>query len=332
VAQKERAELEKLKQPQGLISLPAVGRPVPRDKVVDYVVCGPAACQEVPDHFKEAAKVLGWHVKVINAGVTPESTKAAMAQVVRDSPDAVAYEGLDSSVFQSELAALKDKKIPVIAGWTVDEPDPPHLVVLPGPSVYGLVAKMAASQAVASAAGGTIGHVTVPAFPIYSETIDPLFRREVKNLCPSCKVKEIKMPVTSIGKDSASRIVGYLRGDRDVKVLVHDQDATSLGLGAAMRGASLDGVESVGIYPTTANMPNLRDGTEVAFIPNPYHEIAWLQADALARIFVGESPEPSMEATAPAVLWTKDNVPEVKDNWFPPLKPDYQRVFKDAWG
>ena len=54
---------------------------------------------------------------------------------------------------------------------------------------------------------GTIGHIAVPTFPIYQYTIDPEFNAAVKQYCPACTVKTYDLPATSIGTDSASRIV-----------------------------------------------------------------------------------------------------------------------------
>jgi ribose transport system substrate-binding protein len=196
-----------------------------------------------------------------------------------------------------------------------------------------------ATQAVAAAAvtalggkAGTIGHIAVPTFPIYKNTIDPKFDAAVKGYCADCKVKKYDMPVTALGKDSAARIVNFLRPNKEIKVLVHDQDVTALGLGPALKGGSITGVQNVGIYATSANVPNIQDGTEMAVLPDPYDEMGYLCADALARVFTGESPQPSIDATAPAVLWTKDNLPPLVDNQFAPVKSDFEQVFLTAWG
>jgi ABC-type sugar transport system substrate-binding protein len=318
---------------QGLTDVPAIGKAVPKGKTIDFVTCGPAACLPPATFTKEAAAKLGWNVKVINGGLDPESNKNAMAQAVKDSPDAVVFEGLDSSVFQAELKQLKAKKIPTIGWQTTDAPSLPDLYVIPGPSHYPLLAKAAAASAMVAGAGKpVIGHIAVPTFPIYKNTIDPEFNKAVKAYCPDCKVKTFDMPVTSIGKDSATRIVNFLRSNNDINVLVHDQDATALGLAPALKGASITGIKNVGIYPTAANLPNLADGSEDTLLPDPFHEMGYLVVDSLARSFTGGSPQQSIDLTAPVAAWTKDNAPQAEGNQLPASQPGFEQLFLKAWG
>ncbi|QEC50558.1 sugar ABC transporter substrate-binding protein [Baekduia soli] len=282
---------------------------------------------------KAAASKLGWSVKVINGGLTPEQNKNAMDQAVKDSPDAVVFEGLDSSVFQSEIKTLKDKKIPTIGWQTTDTPSLPDFYVIPGPSHYDLLTQAAAAAAMVAGKGKpVIGHIAVPTFPIYKNTIDPAFDKAVAGYCPDCKVKTFDMPVTSLGKDSATRIVNFLRSNRDINVLVHDQDATALGLAPALKGASITGISNVGIYPTAANLPNLADGSETALLPDPFAEMGYLVVDSLARVFTGGDPATSVALTAPVVLWTKDNAPQPVNNALPAAQPGFEQKFLTAWG
>lgn len=328
-----QADHKQFQTAQGLGDVPAIGKPVPKGKTIDFVTCGPAACLPPATFTKEAASKLGWTVKVINGGLDPESNKNAMAQAVKDNPDAVVFEGLDSSVFQAELKQLKAKKIPTIGWQTTDTPSLPDLYVIPGPSHYPLLAKAAAAAAMVAGGGKpVIGHIAVPTFPIYKNTIDPEFDKAVKAYCPDCTVKTFDMPVTSIGKDSATRIVNFLRSNSKINVLVHDQDATALGLAPALKGASITGIKNIGIYPTAANMPNLADGSETTLLPDPFHEMGYLVVDSLARAFTGGSPEQSIALTAPVVAWTKDNAPQATNNQLPPAQPGFEQKFLKAWG
>jgi ribose transport system substrate-binding protein len=330
---KAQADFTKFQSGEGLGDVPAIGKPVPKGKTIDFVTCGPAACLPPATFTKQAASKVGWKVKVINGGVDPESNKNAMAQAVKDSPDAVVFEGLDSSVFQAELKALKAKKIPTIGWQTTDTPAPPDFYVIPGPSHYPLLAKAAAAAAMVAGKGKpVIGHIAVPTFPIYKNTIDPEFDKAVKGYCPDCTVKTFDMPVTSIGKDSATRIVNFLRSNAKINVLVHDQDATALGLAPALKGASITGIQNVGIYPTAANVPNLADGSEFALLPDPFAEMGYLVVDSLARVFTGQAPDATIGLTAPVVAWTKDNAPQPAGNQLPAAQPGFEAKFVKAWG
>jgi ABC-type sugar transport system substrate-binding protein len=330
---KAQADFKKFQTAQGFDTVKPIGKPIPKGKTIDMVVCAPAACQPPGTFTKAAAAKVGWNVKVINAGATPETTKAAMDQAIRDNPDAVVFEGLDSSVFQAELAQLKAKKIPVVGWQTTDTNDAPNLFVVPGPSHYELLTQAAAAAAMVAGKGKpVIGHIAVPTFPIYKNTIDPKFNAAVKGYCPDCKIKTFDMPATSIGKDSATRIVNFLRANKDINVLVHDQDATALGLTPALKGASITGVQNVGIYPTAANLPNLQDGSEFALLPDPFVEMGYQVVDALARVFTDQSPQATIDQTTPVVIWTKDNAPQANGNNLPATQTGFEDKFLTAWG
>lgn len=328
-----QADLTKFQTPQGFTTIPPVGKPIPTGKKIDYIICGPASCVPPATFTTAAAHLLGWTVKVINGGLTPEQNKAAMDQAIQDKPDAVVFEGLDSSVFQPELAKLKSMKIPTQAWQTTDTPALPGFWVTPGPSHYPLVAKMAAAAAVVAVGGkGNIGHIAVPAFPIYKNTIDPLFNKAVAAYCPSCKVTTYDLPPTSIGKDAASRIVNFLQGNSDVKAIVHDVGLTALGVDAAMKGAGITDVKQINLYGTVANLPDIKAGTEFAMIPDPFQEMGYEVIDGFARSFTGGNPQQTVDLTAPAVTWTKSNVPAPQGNELPPSQPGFQALFKKAWG
>jgi ribose transport system substrate-binding protein len=326
-----QADFKTFQTAQGLQGLTPVGKPIPSGKTIDFVVCGPAECLSPSTDFTKAATTLGWHVKVINGGLDPASNQAAMTQAVRDHPDAVIFEGLDSAVFQPQLAQLQAAKIPVIAWQTTDTPHPPNFLVIPGPTHYDLVTKMMAAAAMVATNGKPdVGFVSVPAFPIYPKMIDPKFKAAMKAYCPTCQIHEYPMPATALGKNATSLAVNFARSNSGINVLVMDQDSVSLGIGAQLKSAGLGSVKDIGLYPSSANLPNLTDGSEFALIPDPFLEMAYLDADALSRIFTGQSPVQDMTTTAPAAIWTKSNVPSTTT--LAPTLSTYQSVFAKLWG
>lgn len=326
-----QADFQKYQTPTGLEGLTKIGKTIPSGKSVDFVICGPAECVPPATDFTQAATILGWHVKTIDGGIDPGSNKAAMDEAVRDHPSAVIYEGLDSSVFQPEIATLKSDKIPVIAWQTTDTPAPPNFLVIPGGSHYKLVTKMMAAAAMVATNGKPdVGFIAVPAFPIYANEIDPEFKAAVKSYCSSCQVHEYDMPVPALGKNATSLAVNFVRANPGINVLVMDQDVVSLGLKAALAGAGLSSVKDVGLYGSAANLPNVADGAEFALVPDPYVEMAYLDADALARLFTGQNPVEDMNTTAPAVIWTKSNLPSTTT--LEPNLPSYKSIFLSLWG
>ena len=326
-----QADFKSFQTPQGLQGLPAIGKTIPTGKSIDFVICGPAECVPPSTDFTQAATILGWHVKTIDGGEDPGSNQAAMAETVRDHPSAVIYEGLSSAVFQPQLKQLRADHIPVIAWQTTDPDSVPTNLTIPGPSHYLLATKMMAAAAMVATNGKPdVGFIAVPAFPIYANTIDPEFKAALKAYCSTCQVHEYDMPVPALGKNATSLAVNFARANPGINVMVMDQDSVSLGLKAALASAGLSNVKDIGLYPSAANLPLVADGDEFALIPDPYLEMAYLDADALARIFTGESPEPDIQTTAPAVIWTKSNVPSTTT--LEASLPDYKSIFLKIWG
>ncbi|MHB1538989.1 MAG: type 1 periplasmic-binding domain-containing protein [Solirubrobacteraceae bacterium] len=334
VMAKAEAEFNKYKTPVGLEGLTKIGKPIPTGKSIDFVICAPAACRPPATDFTAAAKILGWHVKVIDAGETAGSQQAAMQQTITEKPSSVVIEGLATELFTKQIEELEKDKITTVL-WQIAgaAEHPPALYTIPGPSHYREITKaLAAASVVAGGEKAEIGFMTVPAFPIYAKTIDPEFKEAVAALCPSCKVLEYQLPVSSLGKNATSLIVNFTRGHPGIDVLVNDQDVTSLGLEGALKGAGVTNVKDIGLYPTEANYPDLAAETEFALVPDPYHEMAFLVADSLARVYTGQSPEPDIKTTAPAAIWTKETLPKYNKGEEPPVVANYETTFKALWG
>jgi ribose transport system substrate-binding protein len=111
-----------------------------------------------------------------------------------------------------------------------------------------------------------------------------------------------------------------------------DNGLISLGLDAAMRGAGITGVKQVAIYGASANLPDIQSGTLFAMVPDPYQEMGWMVVDSLARQFTGGKVQDTVDLTAPAITWTKDNVPPAQGNQLAPSQPGFQSEFTKAWG
>jgi ribose transport system substrate-binding protein len=334
VMAKAEAEFEKFQTPVGLEGLPKIEKAIPAGKKVTFITCAPAACAPPGKYFEESANILEWKTKVVNAGETPSSEQEAMQNTVNEKPDAVVIEGLDPSVVSNQVEELKKEGVTVVL-WQIAgvEDELPTLYTIPGPSHYEEITKaMAAAAVVAGGEEAIIGHMTVPAFPIYKETIDPEFNKAVENLCPKCKVEEYEIPISALGKNATTLITNFVRGHNGMNVVVNDQDVTGLGLDAALKGAGVTDVKIIGLYPTEANYPDLEAETEFALLPDPYHEIAALSADSLARIYTGGTPEPDIKTTAPVVIWTKENLPEYSPGQEPPVVENWEEKFKEIWG
>ncbi len=334
VVAKAQEEFKKYEKPIGLENLPKIDKPIPTGKSIDFVICAPAACVPPARYTTELASILGWKTKTIDAGESPGAQQAAMQQTVTEKPSAVVIEGLATEILERQIDALKAEKVPVLL-WQVAgaKEEIPRYYTIPGPTLYKEETKaLAAASVVAGGEEAEIGLMAVPAFPIYAKTISPEFKEAVTSLCPKCKVDEYQLPVSSLGKNATSLITNYVRGHPGIKVVVNEQDVTSLGLEAALKGAGITDVKDIGLYATEANLPDLAAETEYAIVPDPYHEMAGLIVDSLARVYTGGSPKPDIETSPGVQLWTKTTVPAFSKGVEPPVISSYKTTFEKIWG
>src|SRR5919198_169492 len=109
-----------------------VGKKIPTGKTIDFIQCGVPACKVEGDILAEATKLLGWNMKRINAGATPETIKAAYQQAINDKPDAVLGSGFPKVIDAAELAQLKKMNIPVVQAFVEDQPGDGLTAVIAG--------------------------------------------------------------------------------------------------------------------------------------------------------------------------------------------------------
>ncbi|MDP3479426.1 MAG: substrate-binding domain-containing protein [Desulfoprunum sp.] len=85
----------------------------------------------VAQGIQEAAKVLGWQVKVFDACGTPEGRAKAAAAALAADPDGVILNGADAKVMHSKVMPFAKRAIPIV-GW--------HVGPVAGPMTNGPVA------------------------------------------------------------------------------------------------------------------------------------------------------------------------------------------------
>jgi ribose transport system substrate-binding protein len=72
----------------------------------------------VAQGVREAAKVLGWKVRMFDAGGTQKGRKEAAAQALRADPDGLLLNGADAKIMAPWLAPFAKREIPIV-GWHV---------------------------------------------------------------------------------------------------------------------------------------------------------------------------------------------------------------------
>ncbi|MFD6169778.1 sugar ABC transporter substrate-binding protein [Streptomyces coeruleorubidus] len=326
-----RAALAKYSERPATISVTKpVGKAIPKGKKIDFILCGVQSCKDLADFFTEAAKELGWQVKQIATQGTPESVQAAYEQAVRDKPDAVVASGFPRAVYAKQLAQLKAAGIPVIQSNADDVTGDGISLLKNGPKDVGVQGEMLASWVVSnSGAKADTVYFDLPAYTILKPVKDS-FAAKYKEWCDGCALDNVDVPITSVGKDMPDRVVSYLRSHPKVTHVVFSLGLLNVGVPAALKTAGITGKHIVVNVGDAQNYQYIQGGLTDGAMALNSHETAWLQADALARHFTGQSMAVGQKAALPNMLVTKDNLPSADGDF--PIVEGYKKQFKALWG
>lgn len=323
---------QNLQRPTSIGITDKVQGSIPKNKNIDWIQCSVPACVALTPPLKAAVQAVGWHLKVVDGGVTPESIKAAWDQAVQDKPDAVIASGFPRVLFNPEVAQLKKMGIPVLDMTTADSPGNGLTAIFDYGPDYLASGKRLADYAL-SKDGTKVNAVSVTSSAFANlGFVAQGFKQELQAKCPSCKVASIDVPVTSIGKDLPTRVTSYFSAHPDVNWAYIGYDDMVLGLPAAMASAGLSGkVKLVTIDNEPATQAYMKNGQDlVASDGFPGPEIMWRCVDFLIRYYNKESTSPSTAHNLPVWLLTGDNVPSTTSGF--PLVADYQSQYKALWG
>jgi ribose transport system substrate-binding protein len=318
------------KRPDRIPVTQPVGKAIPTGKKIDFILCGVQSCNDLADFFTAAADQLGWRVNAIPTQGTPESVQAAYETAVRDKPDAVISSGFPRAVYAKQLAKLKAAGIPVIQSNADDVVGDGLELLKNGPKEVGVQGEMLASWAVAdSGAQANTVYFDLPAYTILKPVKDS-FAAKYKELCPSCTLDTVDVPITSIGKDIPDRVVSYVRSHPKVDHIVFSLGLLNVGVPSALKTAGITGKHIAVNVGDAQNYQYIQSGLSDAAVALNSHESMWLQADALARRFTGQSMDVDQKAVLPLTLITKDNLSMAVGDF--PLVKNYQAQFEALWG
>ena len=326
--------------PAGIGITQPVGKPIPAGKHIVLIYSGQGAIgtELAYTPFKQAAKVLGWKVTSLYPALpTPQDLQQALSQAIQLHPDAVVIAAVDDAAFQSQINTLASMHIPVISDFSPDPTGGPITLSLMGAQGQGALARVAGARAVADLGGkGEIGVIGLQGYKIVQD-YDAGFYAEVKQTCPACTIKETDLPLTSLGTTDGTDIVNFLRANPGIKGLLlgYDGLGSDLYTAAKSAGITLPKIYSIATIPT--GVQAALAGELTATVPVDYADLGWRDADALARIFTGQTASALAQDVIyeRPVIWSGQyhNVPSLpSDNGFPTIVASYQAQYEKLWG
>ena len=285
--------------------------------------------------FRQAAKVLGWTVKVFDGQNTTSGENSAMSAAIDSKPAAIAIVGFPSILVEPEIKQANAKHLPLI-GW--------HAAAAPGAgsglftnvtSLNTAIGKIAGQYAVVAQNGNV--HAVIMTDPSIPETLQKAQGMEAA--IKACKTSSVlavdDVPFEDIDTQSP--------GDVSAALQKYGTTLTDVfAINDLAFDASVPSLESAGVSPT--GIPHLiaaGDGSDSAFkrISNSKYQTAtvaepllmhgWQVADEINRALAGAKP--SGYVTTPHLVTAADvNKYDGKAGIFDPPN-GYAAEYRKIW-
>jgi len=329
---KAKAAVAELSKPPGPIELPTLSKTPPRGKTVALVTCPVPGCKLAESSVGPAAKLLGWNVKVLDGGLSPEKYVAAMDQALQLKPDYIILTALQpNATIKTQLEQAESRGIPVDSFGSSDPPGGAMKATIFGQNTVKSMGAGLAQWVTADSEGkAKVVYLRDPSAATW-KLADARFDETIGELCPGCEIDTLQVSDLDIGKDIPQQVVSYLQKNPDTEYVMTSTSTRFLGVTAALNGAGLSKVR----LGSATGIPT--DFALTKADSPPYTILAAEQLggyraiDVFARLSVGDDIEDCCtDPTLYQQLLTKENIDSF-DNTRAWSVPDIAKTFAGYW-
>ncbi len=292
----------------------------------------------VSEGVTEAAKVVGWDLRILDGAGSIASRTAAFAQAIALKPDVIIADNDDAIEQKTSLAKAQAAGIPVI-GWhsTIKPGTNPDIALFTNISTDPLnVARVSAALAVAMSNGkanvviftDSTGKISVIKSDAMAENI---------KACPGCSVlTTIDTPLADVSNRIPQMTTSLLQrygAKWNYSLAINDgfYDFMAPPLKAARKAGDDEPHNIAGGDGSIAAFERIRKGNyQVATVAEPLHLHGWQAIDEANRALAGQPPSGYV---APTHLVTKANIGSDggPENVYDPSN-GYRDVYRKIWG
>ncbi|PJN35644.1 sugar ABC transporter substrate-binding protein [Streptomyces sp. CB02959] len=282
---------------------------------------------------REAARAIGWHLRLIDGQGTPAGIHAAFDQAVTLRPSGIVIGGFDPELTSAQVVKAAAQHIPLV-GW--------HAVGSPGPSrnpalfsnvttEVGDVAKASADWVIAHSNGHAGVVVFTDASIPFARSKSALITKELATCRGVTLLAEENIPIPDSSSRTPVEVSSLLARFRDTWThSVAINDVYFADAAPALRAARRKGAEApfnIGAGdgdPSAFQRINSRQ-FQAATVPEPFSQQGWQILDEFNRAFAGA---PASGYVAPVHIATAANS-RGATTWDP---PGYRAVYRRIWG
>ncbi|MDQ1013669.1 sugar ABC transporter substrate-binding protein [Streptomyces afghaniensis] len=298
-----------------------------------------SGCVSPATGAQQAAKHLGWQVRVFDGGGTPDKQNAQMLNALSWGAKIILNIAIDPNAVQDGLRAAKRAGVPVGAGSNgLDSPNPP---VKPtgnnlgyafdvGPD-YAALGKKAAQWVQADSKGKAN-------IVVYSDKEFPSVLALQKGLldqlkkCKDCTVQPLRyFTGNQVAQVLPQSVVSYLRSHTDVDYVFIPYDPAAAAVVPAIAQAGLGNrVRLISVLGSQENLNFVRKGqVQVADAAYDNRYMGYAMLDQTSRLLTQKPLADPHGENLPFVVLDKDNVPEAGSDWHASF--DYPKTFDGLW-
>ncbi|MGW1024917.1 substrate-binding domain-containing protein [Streptomyces sp. NPDC002577] len=285
------------------------------------------------DGVQEAAKVIGWNVRVIDGGGTPTGIQAAMSQAVALKPAGIVIGGFDPNSTSRQVAQANAAGIPLV-GW--------HAVASPGPSEKPKlftnvttkvedVARISADWVISRSNGNAGTVIFTDASIPFAKNKSELIKKQLAT-CAGVKLlsyENIPIPDASTRTPQAvASLVSRFQDKWTYSVAINDlyfADAAPALRAAGKKGAGPPFNIGAGDGDPSAFQRIDNRHYQSATVPEPLSQQGWQMIDEFNRAFAGRPPSGYV---APVHIATAANS-KGATTWNP---SGYREAYQRIWG
>ncbi|WP_371674660.1 substrate-binding domain-containing protein [Streptomyces sp. NBC_00289] len=282
---------------------------------------------------QEAAKAIGWKIRVIDGQGTPAGIQAALSQAVAVKPDGIVLSGFDPKSTAQQVAQANAAGIPLI-GW--------HAVATPGPSKDPKmfsnittrvedVAKISADWVISQSNGRAGVVVFTDASIPFAKGKSDLIQTELAT-CSDVKVlKTSNIPIADASSRTPQEVSALLSRFGSAwtnSVAINDlyfADAAPALRAAGKQGGGAPFSIGAGDGDPSAFQRVNSKQFQAATVPEPLSEQGWQIIDEFNRSFAGK---PASGYIAPVHITTAGNTGG-GTSWDP---KGYREEYRKVWG
>jgi ribose transport system substrate-binding protein len=282
---------------------------------------------------REAARVIGWNVRVIDGGGTPAGIQSAFSQAVALRPAGIVIGGFDPGSTSRQVAQAVADGIPLI-GW--------HAVAAPGPSENPRlftnvttrvedVARISAQWVIARSRGDAGVVVLTDASIPFAKYKSDLIRKELATCSGVRLLAYVNIPIPDASIRTPREVSSLLSRFRErwtYSVAINDlyfADAAAAFRAAGRPGEGPPFNVGAGDGDPSAFQRIENEQYQAATVPEPLAQQGWQIVDEFNRAFSGAA---ASGYVAPVHVSTADNS-DGATTWNP---SGFREAYREIWG